>query len=92
MVTATHKAFHPAPIPAPVTPPVADSAPREPAWMVMFEFPEHPIPLAEEASAVTVFEPIRISKTVLPEGVNGEKAVMFTSRSSMVTSEFEMSI
>jgi hypothetical protein len=56
----------------------------------MFEFPEHPIPLAEESVAVTVFEPIRISKTVLLEVVNGEPALMLTPRSSMVTCEPEM--
>jgi hypothetical protein len=61
--------------------------------MVMFEFSKHPIPLAEEESAaVTVFDPVRISKTVLPEVVNGEEAVMLTPRSSMATFEFEMSI
>jgi hypothetical protein len=56
----------------------------------MFEFPEHPIPLGSRSFAVTVFDPIRISKTVLPEAVNGEPALMLTPRSSMATCEPEM--
>jgi hypothetical protein len=56
----------------------------------MFEFPEHPIPFALWPEPVTAFDPVRITKTVLPEVGNGEEAVMFTPRSSTETFEPEM--
>jgi hypothetical protein len=58
IVTERHTASSAGPIPGPLMPPMADSAPNEFAWIVMFEFIEHPIPLALDPVEISRFDPV----------------------------------